>query len=296
MKKRILCIADKVGRIQYNRMKMFENVINDFDIDVITIRRSFDESKYDLIYYTSYKHFDRMPCKKKCIASITSHKGLRPKSIKKSFKLLKKFYGISVNNLHLYKGYIDAFPNIYYTPNGVNTDVYSFREKPKNVVTTFGWVGNKDRSEKNYKKILLPLKEKFKNNPNVKFKIVAPSKSDKVAKLLTREQMIEYYRSIDFLLVTSTTEGTPNPALEAMSCGVPVISTMVGNVTEIINETNGFLINTDVPSFKHTIKLASRMTDNDYNIMSVNIAQSIRDGWSWAEQIKSWKKFFRDFL
>ena len=298
MKKRILCIADKVGRIQYNRMKMFESVINDFDIDVVTIADRFDTSPYDLIYYTNYRLFERCPCfpSQRYISSITSHKGLRPKSIKKSFKLVNKFEGISVNNLHLYKGNIKAFPNIYYTPNGVDTNVFSFKEKTKNDVTVFGWVGNKNRSEKNYKKILLPLKEKFRGKQNVKFKIVAPSKSDKMSKLLTREQMVEYYRSIDFLLVTSTTEGTPNPALEAMSCGIPVISTRVGNVTEIVDDVNGFLVDTNIPSFKRAIKIASRMAHESYSIMSENVARKIKEHWDWSLRIESWKKFFRDFL
>ena len=77
--KKMLCIADKVGRIQYNRMVMFQKMM-DIDMDVITIGTQFDESKYDLVYYTSYKIFKRFPCKGKTIASITSHKGLRKKT------------------------------------------------------------------------------------------------------------------------------------------------------------------------------------------------------------------------
>jgi glycosyltransferase involved in cell wall biosynthesis len=45
--------------------------------------------------------------------------------------------------------------------------------------------------------------------------------------------MVEWYRDLDVLLVTSSAEGTPSVLLEAMACGVPVISTPVGIAPEV---------------------------------------------------------------
>ncbi|WZB73295.1 glycosyltransferase family 4 protein [Achromobacter xylosoxidans] len=42
--------------------------------------------------------------------------------------------------------------------------------------------------------------------------------------------MPAYYNSLDLYVCPSAIEGTPNPVLEAMACGVPVISTDVGIV------------------------------------------------------------------
>jgi glycosyltransferase involved in cell wall biosynthesis len=51
------------------------------------------------------------------------------------------------------------------------------------------------------------------------------------------------YQSSDIFLLTSEHEGTPNVILEAMSCGLPVVSTMVGGVPQlIVDGVNGFLI------------------------------------------------------
>jgi glycosyltransferase involved in cell wall biosynthesis len=48
------------------------------------------------------------------------------------------------------------------------------------------------------------------------------------------------------LLVVSKTEGIPLVILEAMSMGVPVISTDIGAISEVLeNNVNGFLINAD---------------------------------------------------
>ena len=41
------------------------------------------------------------------------------------------------------------------------------------------------------------------------------------------------YRSLDYLLIPSRTEGGPMPAIEALACGVPVISADVGWMQEL---------------------------------------------------------------
>lgn len=51
---------------------------------------------------------------------------------------------------------------------------------------------------------------------------------------LSRNEMRAWYQEIDVLLVTSISEGTPMPALEAMSCGRPVIGTDVGDLPNVI--------------------------------------------------------------
>jgi len=56
----------------------------------------------------------------------------------------------------------------------------------------------------------------------------------------------EEYRLADALLLTSDYEGTPNVILEAMASGLPVVSTPVGDVPEIvIHGSTGFVINFD---------------------------------------------------
>ncbi len=75
----------------------------------------------------------------------------------------------------------------------------------------------------------------------------------------------------DFLVLSSNYENMPVVILEALSCGLPVVSTQVGGIAEIINPGNGLLVPAcDMQGLKNAMK---EMCENHqkYN------AQSLRE-------------------
>jgi len=60
-----------------------------------------------------------------------------------------------------------------------------------------------------------------------------------------REDVFDCYSVSDFFVLSSKIEGFPNVFLEAMSFGLPIISTNVPGANEIINNTNGFIVQND---------------------------------------------------
>lgn len=60
--------------------------------------------------------------------------------------------------------------------------------------------------------------------------------ADKQERMIPHNDMINYYSKIDLYICTSKIEGTPNPVLECMACGVPIISTDVGIVSEVFGD------------------------------------------------------------
>ena len=62
----------------------------------------------------------------------------------------------------------------------------------------------------------------------------------------------EYYKS-DCLIVTSHYETFCNVIIEAMMCGLKVISTDVGIANEVINNNNGIVIDKDSVSLKNAM-------------------------------------------
>jgi len=288
---KIVCIADKKNRIQYNRMKLLSKYFKNLDIDVFAMKDSFNIDKYDVAYYTHFSIYKKRPFKGKKYASITSHKCLSNK--KKTLSQLSVFDGISVNNTFLFDEFKDYIDNLYYTPNGVDTNFFSFRNKELGKPITLGWVGNKDRETKNYRKMLKPLIHKFKT---INFNVVASSKKDTDKQMKNIDEMKQFYYSIDFLLVTSTDEGTPNPALEAMSCGVPVITTPVGNMVEIVLDgISGFVVENDFESFSDSIRWVKKNFNNEKYSKMRQSSRFLIEDWSWENKHLRWLNFFEDF-
>lgn len=56
----------------------------------------------------------------------------------------------------------------------------------------------------------------------------------------------QFYGALDYLVLTSNNEGTPVSILETFACGIPVVSTSVGGVVDLIgNNERGLLVNSN---------------------------------------------------
>jgi glycosyltransferase involved in cell wall biosynthesis len=65
---------------------------------------------------------------------------------------------------------------------------------------------------------------------------------------LPNTEVFKLYRELcpDVFINVSSSEGVPVSIMEAMSYGIPVIATNVGGNSEIVNETNGFLVESQI--------------------------------------------------
>jgi teichuronic acid biosynthesis glycosyltransferase TuaC len=60
-----------------------------------------------------------------------------------------------------------------------------------------------------------------------------------VAYGLPQTKLVQYINASNVLILSSVSEGSPNIVKEAMACNVPVVSTNVGDVREVIGRTRG---------------------------------------------------------
>ena len=274
---KIAYIGDCKGKVHGIRINAIRKILTDVSFDICIPPKMPKVKKYDVIYYAFHGLYNKFPVSHpNMVTSITSHKCLL--NFKNTLKNLKKFKRVSVNNKILYNKFSE-FMDVLYIPNGVDSKIFYDSKRvfdPNNIV--FGWVGNTDRATKNYHSIIKPLKKIFR------FKTIETKKSKKYK--IAHKDIVKFYHSIDFYVVSSTTEGTPNPALEAASCGVPLISTKVGNMLEIIEDRkNGYLI--DSPTLEDAkIVLSSvfSLSKKDYDKMSSNIKHRIRMYWQWSDR------------
>jgi glycosyltransferase involved in cell wall biosynthesis len=105
----------------------------------------------------------------------------------------------------------------------------------------------------------------------------------------------EFYQHIDCYICASESEGTPNTVFESLACGIPVITTRVGNIGDVLIEGfNGKYINRNVDSIvdaiqyilKHQAKFKGRN-------------EAIRDSakhFSWRLKTMNWNLFLENIL
>lgn len=93
------------------------------------------------------------------------------------------------------------------------------------------------------------------NNIDLKFEQIPP------------DEVHEFYKKIKFFLVTSTFEGGPTTALEAMASGVPVLSYRVGAMEERLSEFKELLASNKEELVDKAIFLIN-LTSNEYLYLS----------------------------
>ena len=73
------------------------------------------------------------------------------------------------------------------------------------------------------------------------------------------DDMVEFYNAVDIITMTSLSEGFPNVLGEAMACGVPCVSTDVGDARSIIGDDNLIVpVGDDKALVKAWIKLLNK--------------------------------------
>lgn len=256
--------------------KFFSNSANPLFIykAIKEIKKYTDEFKPDIVHcHSSAAAFlGRMAVKGKIATVYTAHGwgfnlGMNPLvrlAVLFAEKITAKYTDIYicvsqfVKNLGLKYNFTpeNKFKLIY---NGVNVEVGESGNHNDNLINFIfvGRLAEPKRPELIIEAISL-LPETIKNN--VKFTIVSDgSKKDFLKKLaedkkvkvefkgdLSKEQVIKELKQADIFVFISAWEGFPYTILEAMSCGLPIIASDVGGISEVVDETNGILVKNEI--------------------------------------------------
>ena len=164
----------------------------------------------------------------------------------------------------------------------------------QNRIINIGWVGNSkfedsenDDDLKGVRKIIIPVIEELKNEG---YKVERKF-ADRNEGYIPHNKMPDYYNSIDLYVCASKEEGTPNPVLESMASGVPVISTNVGIVSEAFGEKQkDYIIERTKEDLKE--KIIDLLNNKEkFEILSKENLDQIKN-WSWEKKCEQFKEFF----
>lgn len=165
------------------------------------------------------------------------------------------------NNLGNYMKNHGLLGNYKIIPNVVDNNTFYFSNSSKPKTLSFIHVSTLDDKQKNVSEIILAFYNFLKTNPDCKLTIVGDS-TDKpnleqqanALGILNKNifftgkknpaELNELYNSHHALILFSRYENFPSVIAEAMTCGLPIISSNVGGIAEHVKNDFGILVNT----------------------------------------------------
>ena len=230
--------------------------------------------------------------KHKVVLGICSHHEMNGSNRNFGLNVINEYASATfVNNRLLLDEFSPYFEiPVFYTPNGVDTTFFKPNMR-KNISVSLrvGWAGSlKNHGDKRgYYDYILPAVESVDG-----VELVTASREEFWR---NQQQMREFYDNIDVYICASRTEGTPNPCLEAAACGLPLLTTYVGNMPELIeNGVNGLFIKRDINDVVQKIKL---MRDNHRLLLQLSEKARERSlKWDWQIKAKNYKHMFEAIL
>jgi glycosyltransferase involved in cell wall biosynthesis len=105
--------------------------------------------------------------------------------------------------------------------------------------------------------------------------------------------MLGFYHALDVYVCASASEGTPNPCLEAAACGLPVVTTRVGNMPELIRHgENGFFVERDVADIAEKLR---RLRDDPglRDRLGRAARATVVESWDWRRQAAHYDEMLR---
>jgi len=199
-------------------------------------------------------------------------------------------------------------------PNGINTSVFTQSEKSaarvklglpadKKIILFLATAG-KANTWKGWKYVAETIKD-YQNRNDVLFLNVGnlnPEQNE--TNIEYREHVADghelalYYSAADVLLFTSIAENFPLVILEAMSCGLPIVSFDVGGVKEVVShEENGYVVPyKDTTALKNALATALSLTRDQQQLISQNSALKIKTYYDTADMTRTYLELYQSLV
>jgi glycosyltransferase involved in cell wall biosynthesis len=172
---------------------------------------------------------------------------------------------------------------VIYLPESIDTEFFAFKEMNPDTFTV-GWAGREHVVKRTH--ILGKLDYPIKKQANWGAKYFNEDANS--------QPMLDFYHSIDCLVLTSASECQPRVVMEAMACGLPVVSTDVGSVSMLLDKK--WIVPT-IPEHKtieemnKKLKMLAENPELRRNVGKRNRA-FIYKNFSWAVNQTHWDKVF----
>lgn len=107
-----------------------------------------------------------------------------------------------------------------------------------------------------------------------------------------REDVYTFYSASDFFILTSDIEGFPNVVVEAMAFGLPVLSTQVAGIDELVEHgVNGYVLEREVQSVTGTLLQVATL-DKEVLVQMRRSSSEVASRYSIQKNVKQYEALF----
>ena len=285
--KPIKTFRSNLGEIDDNKFifKLFNKFISTIIFTLKSLKYLHSVRPNIVHLYSPIYIFTAFYCKvlygSKIVLTIHGTDGLR---IKK-FKFLNLILNLTDVNLSLSNKFINEIDNknLYFLGNGFDSSIFNlnsnYLNNRKNYIVS---VGNL-RWQKDHLKLIQAFSVFHKNNKLYKLIIVGEGKlrtklENQITKLQlennillvgkkNQKQIARLLNLSKIFVLSSLTEGSPKVIFEAMACGLPILSTDVGDIRSNTGDESGYIVENDINSLANGLDeiINNRIYDR-YNI------------------------------
>lgn len=290
---------DKGARdlVKYNRSSL-ELDIEYFDDFCRDPERFYRE--YDLIYPLYLGPFFYMQEKKmpmdKVVTGIrsfvrwdknaTTPPGYNTRPPGKVIRKLKRAVLVNTHSQKLWYLFSRHLP-VLYTKYACDLEMFYPSAKPPGTKLVVGWTGSLDNhpEKRGFHDIIKPVCESL----GVDLRVQA--KEDRF--ITDDNAMRAFYQSLDVYVCASRVEGAGRPVLEAAACGIPVVSTDVGIVPELLeNGHNGFVVDRTRDAFRERLAWLDKNREA-LPPLGAHIREKMEQEFNWVHVVHQWTDFLR---
>lgn len=205
----------------------------------------------------------------------------------KTKELLRGVAGVLCANLYLLNEWAYYHTHACYCPIGFDPALFTpCACPPLDGRVVLGWAGDPRRPEKLYSEVVYKACERLAKH--IELRVATPGTFIPHDELRDR-----FYSGLHAFIVASTSEGGPQPAIEAMACSVPVLSTRVGILNEVIQDgVTGWFFDGTVSGLVDRINKV-REDWEWYLTARRHVAEAVKQ-LSWVSAVKWWMKAVRE--